>query len=200
MDLKKAEKDRLLFAQRAVALGVVCGLSVLTNAILAAVVMNNQKVVLVPTLPAAYTVDGNGRVDPAYLEALARDCVYLFLNKTPETANYFIKEAQAVMDPTAFEGMKLQLQRDSAESESLHQSQTFFPEDFYENAPRLYAEVRGHLKIVQGDKIVDDQYKIYGLQFSKIGTLVRLVSIKEIDPKASEGEKLKPGSEPSGAK
>ncbi len=199
MDLAKAEKDRMLFAQRAVVLAVCLAMSILTNAILATVVMTNSKTILVPTLPAVYSLDANGRVDADYLEELARDCAYLFLNKTPETAGYFLKKAQAVMDPAAFEGMKLQLQKDSAESDTTHQSQTFYPEDFYENTQRLYAEVRGHLKIVQGDKVIDDQYKVFALQFSKNGTLVRLVSIREIDPKAAEGEKVKPASESAAA-
>lgn len=195
MDLAKAEKDRMMFAQRAVVLAVFLGLSILTNAILAVVITTNSKVVLVPTLPAVYSLDANGRVDTDYLEQLARDCVYLFENKTPETANYFMKKAQAVMEPAAFEGMKLQLQKESSESDTLHQSQTFYPEDFYTNAEHLYAEVRGHLKIVQGDKIVDDQYKVYALQFSKNGTLVRLLSIREIDPKQALGETVKPATE-----
>ncbi len=194
MDLKKAEADRMLFAQRAVILGGLLAISVLTNAILAAVVMTNSKIVLVPTLPAEMTVDANGRVDDDYLEQMARDCAYLFLNKTPETEPYFLKKAEQIMDPTVFEAMKVQLEKDSAESESLHQSQTFFPDDFYENAPKLYAEVRGKLQIIQGDKVVDDQEKIYALQFSKKGTLVRLLAIKEIDPKNSLGELIKPGT------
>lgn len=195
MDLAKAEKDRMLFAQRAVVLAVLLGVSILTNAILAVVVTTNSKVILVPTLPAVYSLDANGRVDTDYLEELARDDVYLFLNKTPETANYFLKKAQAVMDPAAFEGMKLQLQKESSDSDTLHQSQTFYPDDFYTDAQRLYAEVRGHLKIVQGDKIIDDQYKVYALTFSKNGTLVRLLAIKEIDPKQAMGETVKPAAE-----
>ena len=198
MDFSKAERDRHLFAQRAVILGALLGVSILTNAALSVVVMTSSKTILVPTMQAQYTLDANGRVDPDYLEQLSRDVVYLFLNKTPESAAFFVKRAQAVMDPVAFEGVKLAMEKESTLSQQTHTSQTFFPDDFYENPDKLYAEVRGHLKIIQGDQVIDDQPKVYALDFSKVGSLVRLLAIKEIDPKTSEGEKVKPATDTEG--
>lgn len=192
MDPAKLEKDRQLFAQRAVILGVLLGVSVVSNAVLAVALTTNNKVVLVPTMPMELSIDANGVVDKEYLENLSRDCVYLLLNKTPETANYFVKRAQQIMDPTTFEQVKVQFEKESLKSEQEHTSQTFYPNDFYVNSSNLYAEVKGTLQITQGQQVLDNQPKIYALHFTRQGTLIRLKSIAEIDPKDSLGSKVTP--------
>lgn len=192
MDLKTAQARQQLFAQRSAALTVLLAIAVASNLVLGLVVMNGSRVILVPTLPAETAIDPNGRVDAEYLEDMTRDAAWLFLNKTPETAGYFERRAQRLMDPTHFEAVKLQLEKDSAKSEETHSSQTFFPADFFEDPAALYSEVRGRLVIMQGQQVLDDQPKIYAFHWTKTGTLLRLASIAEIDPKEAKGEAIKP--------
>lgn len=192
MDLQTAQKSSQLFAQRSVALSLLLAVSVASNLLLAFTVMNGSRIVLVPTLPAEAAINANGRVDADYLEDMTRDAAWLFLNKTPETAGYLERRAQRLMDPMHFEAVKTALEKDSARAEQQHTSQTFFPEDFFEDTAGLYSEVRGRLLIVQGEQVLDDQPKIYAFHWTKTGTLLRLASIAEIDPKDARGSKVKP--------
>ena len=57
-------------------------------------------------------------------------------------------------------------------------------------ARALYAEVRGRLEISHGADIVEAKPRIYALQFVRRGSSVRLSSIGEIKPTASEGEQV----------
>jgi conjugal transfer pilus assembly protein TraE len=192
MDFQKTQKERQLFAQRSVVLGGLLALSLTSTAVLSLCLMNSSQIILVPTLPADASLDANGHVDAEYLEDMSRDVAWLFLNKTPETSRYFERKAQRIMDPTSFEGVKVALEKESARAEATHTSQAFFPDDFFEDPSNLYSEVRGRLVIMQGTQVIDDQPKIYALHWSKTGTLVRLLSIAEIDPKDARGEKVKP--------
>ncbi len=194
MDLQTAQKSSQLFAQRSVALSLLLAVSVVSNLVLGFTVMNGSRIVLVPTLPADAFIDANGRVDADYLEDMTRDAAWLFLNKTPETAGYFERRAQRLMDPKHFEAVKTALEKDSAQAEQQHTSQTFFPDDFFEDTAGLYSEVRGRLLIVQGEQVLDDQPKVYAFHWTKTGTLLRLASIAEIDPKDARGSKVKPRS------
>ncbi len=192
MDFQKTQKERALFAQRSVVLGALLALSLTSTAVLSLCLMNNSRVILVPTLPADASLDANGHVDAEYLEDMSRDVAWLFLNKTPETSAYFERKAQRIMDPVSFEAVKVALEKESAKAEATHTSQAFFPDDFFEDPAGLYSEVRGRLVIMQGTQVVDDQSKLYAMHWSKSGTLVRLQSIAEIDPKDARGEKVKP--------
>ncbi len=187
MDFHKAQKERTLFAQRSVVLGALLALSLVSTTVLSLCLMNSGRIVLVPTLPGDASLDANGHVDADYLEDLSRDAAWLFLNKTPETAAYFERRAARIMDPASFEGVKHDLEKDSERAEETHTSQAFFPDDFFEDPVGLYSEVRGRLVIVQGTQVLDDQAKLYAMHWSKTGTLVRLKSIAEIDPKDARG-------------
>lgn len=192
MDIQTAQQKQRLFAKRSAALTVLFAIAVATNLVLGLVVMNGSRIVLVPTLPGDVAIDPNGRVDAEYLEDMTRDAAWLFLNKTPETAAYFERRAQRLMDPVHFEAVKVQLEKDSAKSEATHSSQAFFPADFFEDPANLYSEVRGRLVIMQGQQVLDDQSKVYALHWTKTGTLLRLASIAEIDPKDAKGDDVKP--------
>jgi len=187
-----AQAKQQLFAQRSAALTALLAIAVAGNLVLGLIVMNGSRVILVPTLPAETSIDPNGQVDAEYLEDLTRDAAWLFLNKTPETAGYFERRAQRLMDPVHFEAVKLQLEKDSAKAEETHSSQAFFPADFFEDPAGLYSEVRGRLVIMQGQQVLDDQPKVYAFHWTKTGTLLRLASIAEIDPKDAKGEAVKP--------
>jgi conjugal transfer pilus assembly protein TraE len=193
MDYQKTLKERQVFGRRNVVLGALLTLSLTATTILSICLMNASKIILVPTLPSDASLDPNGHVDAPYLEDLSRDAAWLFLNKTPETARYFERKAQRIMDPLSFEAVKRDFERQSAFAQNAHTSQAYFPDDFYVDPIKLYSEVRGHLIIMQGNVVIDDQTKTYALHWRKKGTLIRLVSIAEIDPKDAKGEQVKPG-------
>lgn len=170
---------------------VLLGISASANLVLAVALMNSKEIILTPTLPERVSLSPGGSIDADYLEAVSRDVIYTFLNRTPETDRYFERAMEAVLEPATYQKIKAQMVDDRKVRETTRSSQAFFPDDFYVNAPRLYAEVRGQLEISHGSDIVETSPKIYALRFVRRGSSVRLTSIGEIKPEASEGERVK---------
>jgi conjugal transfer pilus assembly protein TraE len=173
---------------------VLLGISASANLVLAVALMNAKEIILTPTLPDRVSLSPGGSIDAAYLEAVSRDVIYTFLNRTPETDRYFERAMEAVLEPATYQKIKAQMVDDRKTRETTRSSQAFFPEDFYVNAPKLYAEVRGQLEISHGSDIVEASPKIYALRFVRRGSSVRLSSIGEIKAEASEGERVKAAS------
>lgn len=192
MDFSKTQQERKLFASRLSVMTVVAAVSIGTNACLAMVLVGQSRTLIVPTIPAEVSIDAYGAADPLYLERFARDASFLFLNRSPETLLYFQREAQKIMEPTAYQEMLKILVKDRQEAMRENRSQSWFPNDFYVDPKTLYVEIRGVIRIEQGGQYVDAQNKIYALTFSKNGQLVRLRSITEIAADESRGEKVKP--------
>jgi conjugal transfer pilus assembly protein TraE len=170
---------------------VLLGISASANLLLAVALMNAKEIVLTPTLPDRVSLSPGGSIDAGYLEAVSRDVIYTFLNRTPETDRYFERAMEGVLEPATYQKIKAQLVDERQVRETSRTSQAFFPEDFYVDAPRLYAEVRGQLEVSHGSDIVETSRKIYALRFVRRGSSVRLSAIGEIKPEASEGEKHK---------
>jgi conjugal transfer pilus assembly protein TraE len=170
---------------------VLLGISASANLVLAVALMNAKEIILTPTLPDRVSLSPGGSLDAAYLEAVSRDVIYTFLNRTPETDRYFERAMEEVLEPATYQKIKAQMVDDRKTRETTRSSQAFFPEDFYVDAPKLYAEVRGQLEISHGSDIVEASPKIYALRFVRRGSSVRLSSIGEIKPQASEAERVK---------
>lgn len=194
MEIANLERERKTFANRLVVVSALLGLSIATNLVLSFQVMNASRIVLVPTLPASVALDVNGRVSKQYLEQLSLDMAWLFCNRTTNTANYLETQAQGLIDPTVYEGIRLQLSKESRAALDNHQTQSFSASDIYVDPNALYSEVRGQLLITSGNQVLDTQDRVFAMTFSKHGSQVLLLSIKDIDPKDSKGEKLKPAA------
>jgi conjugal transfer pilus assembly protein TraE len=177
---------------------LLLAIAVSGNLVLAVALMNAKEIVLTPTLPDRVSLSPGGSINADYLEAVARDVIYTFLNRTPETDRYFERAIEQVLEPATYQKIKADMVDARKVRETTRTSQVFFPEDFYINAPKLYAEVRGQLEVSHGSDIVETSRKIYALRFARRGSSVRLSAIGEIKPEASEGERLK-ASSPAGA-
>lgn len=164
------------------------GLSVTANLAQAVALLNAKEIVLAPTLPDQVVLRPGGSLDPAYLEAVSRDVVYTFLNRTPETDRYFERTLEGLLEPATYQQVKAQMVDDRRARGAARTSQAFFPEDFYVDAPRLYAEVRGDLQVSNGADILARTPKVYALHFTRRGASVRLRSIGEIPVAQSEAE------------
>jgi conjugal transfer pilus assembly protein TraE len=177
--------------RRLTAVSILLAISVSTNLVESVLLTTNKEIILTPTLPDNLVLSPGGVVDPDYLEAVTRDVVYLFLNRTPETDRYFERAMERIMDASTYQTIKGQLVDDRKRRQDTRTSQAFFPSDFYVDAEKLYAEVRGNLEVSRGTEIVETHPKIYALRFVRRGSSVRLTSIVEIKPEASLGEKVK---------
>lgn len=190
MDIETTVKDRNKFARRTAVLAILLSASVVSNSVLSVLLVTNNKIVLVPTLPASADLNPNGSVSREYLEFLSRDIAWLFLNRTTETAGYLEKEGRSLIDPETFEKLRLQMERSSRAAVANHQTQSFAPSDFYIDPANLIVEVTGQLSIATGNASVDTEDKIYRLTFSKHGARVLLKEIREITKDEAQGTKV----------
>ncbi|NEX91219.1 TraE/TraK family type IV conjugative transfer system protein [Caulobacter sp. 17J65-9] len=185
---------RKLSIKLMLALGFL-GLSLVSNAALAVVAATSQKVVLVPTLTDTVEVGSGGAVDRDYLERMSRDAIYLFLNRTPETARYFEAQLERIVDPATYQEIKTALIKDRQDRRETKSSQTFFPSEFYVKPGDLYVEVVGRLQLSDGVSIQSTETKTYALRFARHGTAVRLKSIVEMEAKDRLGARAKAQTE-----
>lgn len=175
--------------RRATGLALLLGLSVTANAALAVSVATMNKVILVPSMTDTVEISAHGAVDRDYLERLARDATYLFLNRTPESARYFERNLERIADPETYQEVKAALIVDRQERQNSRTSQTFFPVDFFVDPSKLYVEVVGDLKTDNGRQIVDQSRQTYGLTFTRHGSMVRLSSIVPVNKDEAKGSK-----------
>jgi hypothetical protein len=175
-------------------MGGLLGLSVATCLVQSVILLNSKEIVLTPTLPSSLSLSPGGSVPADYLEAVSRDVVYTFLNRTPETDDYFERAMEQVIDPATYQKIKADLVDQRKTREVTRSSQAFFPDDFCVIAPKLYVEVAGTLEQSKGSEVVESIRKLYALQFTRRGSSVRLSAIGEIKPEArdKECERLKP--------
>lgn len=182
MDIEVLTKERRSFAQRYTVCLAFLALSLATNVVISLQLMNSSKVVLVPVLAQEAAININGGVSQDYLERVALDFSFLFLNRTTQTARYLEQRGEKLIDPETFEALRLQMANESRKATDLHQTQSFEPINIFVDTPSLYAEVTGNVVITSGQSIIDNQQKIFAMQFSKRGSMVLLKAIKEIDP------------------
>lgn len=180
---------------RATILGGALGVSILGNMAMAVCVATMQKVVMVPSLVDTVEVRTGGAIDRDYLERLSRDATYLFLNRTPETAQYFEQQIERITEPATYQAIKSQLIADRQKRREDKTSQTFFPLEWYIKPGQLYVEVTGSLQTSDGTQIVERETKFYALRFVRHGTAVRLLSFEEIAAKDRLGAQAKIVSE-----
>jgi len=170
---------------------LLLGLSVATNGALALTAFTARQVVLVPTLPAQTVLSDHGKVPMTYLEQVARDVVYLFLNRTPESSAYFEQQVLKIAEPKTYQAIRIALQDQRRDLKDQHVSQTFHPQDWYLDPGRLYAEVSGTLQRSNGTSVLANDPKTYALRFSRHGASLLLSSLVEIKPQDAVGLKNK---------
>lgn len=195
MHASKAIENGKRLNVKLTALAAICLLSVSTNLVFGLITLNSREVVLVPTLPDELALKSGGLVGTDYLERVARDATFLFLNRTPETDRYFERAMERICDAATYQEIKAAMVDDRKQRQETRSSQAWFPDDFYVDAPKLYVEVRGTLETSKGSEVVQTSRKIFALRFVRRGSSVRLTSIVEIKPETSEGEKQKPQNE-----
>ncbi|WP_438853092.1 TraE/TraK family type IV conjugative transfer system protein [Brevundimonas nasdae] len=173
--------------RRLTAVSGLLALSLVANAGLAVAVASMNKVILVPSLTDTVEVSAHGGIDRDYLERLARDATYLFLNRTPESARYFERNLERITEPDTYQEIKSALILDRQEREKTRTSQVFFPTDFYVDPSKLYVEVLGDIQTTNGTRVVETKRMTYGLTFNRHGSMVRLASFVPVEKDKAEG-------------
>jgi len=169
---------------------VALGVSLSGNLVIGLVALSVRQTVLVPMLPGAVVLSQTGGVSADYLEAVARDTTYLFLNRTPDNESFFDQQILKVADAATYQTIRDALIDAERRMAGAHVSQTFIPNDWYVDAAKLYVEVSGNLIIGNGAAQPAAAAKVYALRFVRRGSSLRLLSFEEINPAQALGAKL----------
>jgi len=169
---------------------VALGVSIAANLVIGLVAFTERQIVLVPMLPNPVVLSQTGGVSADYLEAVARDCAYLFLNRTPDNEPFFDQQILKVADAATYQSIRDALIDTEHRMAGAHVSQTFIPTDWYVDAAKLYVEVAGNLIANNGAEQPQAATKVYAMRFVRRGSGIRLLSFEEIKPAQALGAKL----------
>jgi conjugal transfer pilus assembly protein TraE len=169
---------------------VALGVSIGANLVIALVALGARQTILTPILPNPVVLSQTGGVSADYLEAVARDAAYLFLNRTPDNESFFDQQILRVADAATYQTIRDALIDAERRMAATHVSQTFIPTDWYVDAARLYVEVSGNLIANNGAEQPLAASKIYAMRFIRRGSGIRLLSFEEIKPVQALGAKL----------
>lgn len=173
--------------RRLTGVSALFAVSLIANAGMAVALATMNKVILVPSLTDTVEISSHGGIDRDYLERLARDATYLFLNRTPESARYFERNLERITEPDTYQQIKASLILDRQEREKTRTSQVFFPTDFYVDPSKLYVEVLGDVQTTNGTRVVETKRMTYGLTFNRHGTMLRLSSFVPVEKDKAQG-------------
>lgn len=166
------------------------GVSIVTNLILAGITFSSRQTILVPMLPSQVVLSQTEGVSSDYLEAVARDATYLFLNRTPDNEGFFDQQILRIADAQTYQTIRDDLIDAARHTAEGHISQTFVPTDWYVDPKSLYVEVCGNLITNNGATTPEAAVKVYAERFVRHGTSIRLLSFEEIQPKDAVGAKV----------
>jgi conjugal transfer pilus assembly protein TraE len=169
---------------------VALGVSIAANLVVGLTAFTERQTVLVPMLPNPVVLSQTGGVSADYLEAVARDCAYLFLNRTPDNEPFFDQQILRVADAATYQSIRDALIDGEHRMANAHVSQTFIPTDWYVDAAKLYVEVAGNLIANNGAEQPQAANKVYAMRFVRRGSGIRLLSFEEIKPAQALGAKL----------
>lgn len=167
------------------------GVSLVANAGMAIGLATARQTILVPTLTSDLTIAG-GAVSRDYLERLARDAAFAFLNRSPETERYFERQIERIAAPATYQEIRQALIADRLERQESRTSQVFFPQSFYVEPHELYVEVRGRVDTLNSREVVKSEFKTYGVTFERHGSLVLLASFVPLEKDNEKGANVRP--------
>lgn len=195
MKIENIHKNARDVGRRNALLYGLIGLSVCANVVLAIGVVGARQTILVPTLTSELTINGGG-VPRDYLERLARDATFVFLNRNPQSEDFFDKQVERLTTPETFQEIKQMMISQRLNRQENRASQVFFPQSFYVAPKELYVEVVGQLDTLNSREVLKSEHKTYGLTFVRRGSLVLLRSFVPVEKNDEKGSQVKPREEP----
>ncbi|MGE7199763.1 TraE/TraK family type IV conjugative transfer system protein [Brevundimonas naejangsanensis] len=172
----------------------ILALSAAANLGQAVALVSARQTILVPTLTEELTLSGGG-VSRDYLERLARDTTFVFLNRSPQTEEFFDKQVERLTTPETYREIKTALISERLQRQESRASQVFYPNSIYVSPKELYVEVNGRLETMNTREIIKSEDKSYGLTFERQGSLVLLRSFVPLAKNEEKGANVRPKQE-----
>jgi type IV conjugative transfer system protein TraE len=179
------ETNKIL-KQRNLAL-IACGILLFSNLGLStAVIFGKKETVLVPNSLTQEASIINGKMSPAYLEAITRDVVNLMLNITPANVEYATKSILKITHPKFYGTLKTSLQSRAQDVINRKISVYFSPQSITPTEDQKGAFVAGKLSTYLGKEEVSAEDKTYSITYAFEGFRPLVLDFHEIDPKAKD--------------
>lgn len=191
MKVENLNKGAREIGRRNAALYIMLGLSVSANLALSIGIIGARQTILVPTLTNEMTLRGGG-IGREYLEMLARDATFVFLNRSPQTEEFFDRQVERMTLPATYREIRQALLNERVSRSENRASQVFYPSTFYVDPSDLYVEVTGKLETLNTREVIKSEDKAYGLTFERQGSMVLLASFVPLKPDEQRGAKVQP--------
>jgi conjugal transfer pilus assembly protein TraE len=162
------------------------GLAALTVASTLAALTRDRQVVLQPVLSRAITLT-TGEVSREYLELVTRDASVLMLNRTPESAPYWMGEVLKIAHPSAYGQMRGELIKLLKDERGRNIAQYFTMEAMKVDPATLRSEVRGVLHTMVGREEVSARRRRYRFDWDYTGMELRMIGFSAEELGAGEG-------------
>lgn len=185
-DISHAATQSVL-RQRNGLLGLCALLIFLSVGLAAALLSKEERVILVPTMPARAALS-TSKVSADYLEFVTRDVAYLTLNRSPSGLDYWLEETLALVHPSAHGRIKSDLMKLVAEQRGSDVSQTFRMTSLRVDPKNLTSEVSGELATIVGRQVVAKGMRTYRLTWRYGGLRLWLVAFEDVTPAGKEGQ------------
>lgn len=180
-----AQANQIL-KQRNLALAIG-GVLLVANLFLAAeALFFGKEVVLVPNSLDKDSSIANGKMSPAYLEAITRDVVNLMLNVTPASAEYSSKAVIKITHPAFYGQLKKDLNERNKDVIGRRISTFFSPQSMVVNETFTGAIITGKLSTYLGKEEVLTEDKIYSITYGFEGFRPLVIDFHEVDKDKSE--------------
>lgn len=176
-----------ILKQRNVAVAV-SGVLLISNLFLAtAVVFGDKEVVLVPNSLNEEASIINGKMSPAYIEALTRDVVNLMLNTTPSNVEYTARSILKITHPKFYGSLKTALTARSSDVINRKITVSFWPKSIIPTEDPNSVLVVGQLTTYLGKEETANEEKTYSITYAFEGVRPSVLDFHEVDPKAKDG-------------
>ncbi len=169
-----------ILKQRNLAFATAAILLVANLFLSASLLFSNKEVVLVPNSLDKESSISNGKMSPAYLEAITRDVVNLLLNVTPASTEYSSKAIVKITHPAFYGQLKKDLTERNKDVLNRRISTFFSPQSMIVNSGYDGAVITGKLSTYLGKEEVLTEEKTYSVTYAFEGFRPLVTDFHEI--------------------
>ena len=182
-----SEANKIL-KQRNLSLAVVAILLISNLFLSLALLTSDKEVVLVPNSLDKDSSITNGKMSPAYLEAITRDVLNLMLNVTPASAEYSSKAVIKITHPAFYGQLKKDLNERNKDVIGRRISTFFSPQSMVVNETFTGAIITGKLSTYLGKEEVLTEDKMYSITYGFEGFRPLVIDFHELVKDKSEAK------------
>ncbi len=199
MDVKNTyARLRSIARQRNVLIAVnlilVIGITLQSGVLLS----RDTHVILTPTLSSDTEIQYQ-TPSAHYLEQVTRDVASLFLNRHPQSLDYFRKNILRMTHPSAHGDIEVALLDTQRKYIATKTSTVFYPSEIYVDPKKLYSEIKGELHTFLGSDLISNEEATYGANWHYNALRLQLMSFYQLDEKETQSKDFHTTSVNSGA-